>query len=291
MIRTTANGATPRRPWRLATSHPTGGLRTGTVGRTVRALTFNIRHGVGLDGVHDLDRVARVIEGAAADLVALQEVDRHLSPRSGYLDQADWLARRLDMDMAYGPVVDLGPAALPFAPGRAGRRPRRGAAAVRDRPVVRAPLREPRNLLLTRPRGGEQRGLLGAVVDVDGRAVRVFCTHLQHRSRTERLAQATQIAESLAGGAGPVVVMGDLNARPGDAEIAPLTEVLDDAWAVAGQGAGFTFDAATPHARIDYILTSADLAGPQRRSAPDGRLRPPAPWSPSWSSTPIGSGG
>ena len=54
----------------------------------MRALTFNIRHAVGLDGVHDLDRVARVIEGAAADLVALQEVDRHLSPRSGYLDDS-----------------------------------------------------------------------------------------------------------------------------------------------------------------------------------------------------------
>jgi endonuclease/exonuclease/phosphatase family metal-dependent hydrolase len=100
---------------------------------------------------------------------------------------------------------------------------------------------------------------LGAVANVDGRAVRVFCTHLQHRSRTERLAQATEIAESLAAGAGPVVVMGDLNARPGDPEIAPLTDVLDDAWAVAGDGAGFTFDAATPHARIDYILTSPDV--------------------------------
>jgi endonuclease/exonuclease/phosphatase family metal-dependent hydrolase len=94
---------------------------------------------------------------------------------------------------------------------------------------------------------------------VDGRAVRVFCTHLQHRSRTERLAQATQIAESLAAGTGPVVMMGDLNARPGDPEIAPLTETLDDAWLAAGDGAGFTFDAATPHARIDYILTSEGL--------------------------------
>jgi endonuclease/exonuclease/phosphatase family metal-dependent hydrolase len=216
----------------------------------VRALTFNIRHGVGLDGVHDLERVARLIEGATADVVALQEVDRHLSARSGYLDQPDWLAQRLDMDMAYGPVVDLGPA----EPGPAGARRQYGIAL-----LSRAALRDPRNLLLTRPRGGEQRGLLGAVVDMAGQAVRVFCTHLQHRSRTERLAQATQIAESLAAGAGPVVVMGDLNARPGDPEIAPLTEVLHDAWAMAGDGAGFTFDAATPHARIDYILASAHL--------------------------------
>jgi endonuclease/exonuclease/phosphatase family metal-dependent hydrolase len=217
----------------------------------VRALTFNIHHGVGLDGVHDLERVAEVIEGAAADLAGLQEVDRHLSARSDYLDQAAWLAERLDMDMAYGPVVDLGPTES----GPAGV-PRQYGVAL----LSRAPLREPRNLLLTRPRGGEQRGLLGAVVDADGRAVRVLCTHLQHRSRIERRAQATQIAEALAAGTGPVVMMGDLNARPGDPEIAPLTAVLDDAWVVAGDGPGFTFDAATPHARIDYVLTSADLA-------------------------------
>jgi endonuclease/exonuclease/phosphatase family metal-dependent hydrolase len=213
----------------------------------VRALTFNIHHGVGLDGVHDLERVARVIDGAAADLVALQEVDRHLSPRSGYLDQAGWLADRLGLDMAYGPVVDLGPAAE--GPDEARRQ--YGIAL-----LSRLPLREPRNLLLTRPRGGEQRGLLGAVVDVDGRAVRAFCTHLQHRSRTERLAQSTQIAESMAAGTGPIVMMGDLNARPGEPEIAPLIDILDDAWVVAGDGAGFTFDTSSPYARIDYILTS-----------------------------------
>ena len=215
----------------------------------MRALTFNIRHGVGLDGVHDLERVAAVIEAAAPDVVALQEVDRHLS-RTDHVDQAGWLAGRLGFDVTYGPVVDLGPAES----DPDGARRQYGIAL-----LSRAPLEEPRNLLLDRPRGGEQRGLLGATITVDGRRVRAFCTHLQHRSRTERLAQATQIAESLATAGGPVVVMGDLNARPGDPEIAPLTTVLDDAWVVAGDGAGFTFDAATPHARIDYVLTSDDV--------------------------------
>jgi endonuclease/exonuclease/phosphatase family metal-dependent hydrolase len=221
----------------------------------VRALTFNIRHGVGLDGVHDLERIAAVIEAAAPDIVALQEVDRHLS-RTDHVDQAGWLAGRLGFDVTYGPVVDLGAAES----GPDGARRQYGIAL-----LSRAPLEEPRNLLLARPKGGEQRGLLGAAIAVSGRRVRVFCTHLQHRSRTERLAQATQIAESLAPSDGPVVVMGDLNARPGDPEIAPLTGVLDDAWVVAGDGAGFTFDAATPHARIDYVLTSADVVA--RRAA------------------------
>ena len=29
-----------------------------------------------------------------------------------------------------------------------------------------------------------------------------------------------------------------------------------DAWVAAGVGTGYTYDAATPHARIDYVLTS-----------------------------------
>lgn len=232
----------------------------------MRVLTFNIRHGAGLDGVHDLERVARVIEGTGADVVALQEIDRHISPRSDHLDQAGWLAQRLGLHLAFGPVVDRGPFDGPPGDPRpadlAGQPARRqyGIAL-----LARTPLREPRNLLLARPKGGEQRGLLGAVVDAGGTAVRVFCTHLQHRSRTERLAQAEQIAVAVAARDGPVVVMGDLNARPGEPEIAPLTTALDDAWAQVGEGDGFTFDAATPHARLDYVLTSGGAVA--RRAA------------------------
>ena len=38
-------------------------------------MTYNIRHGVGLDGVLDLKRTARVIKAANADIVILNEVD------------------------------------------------------------------------------------------------------------------------------------------------------------------------------------------------------------------------
>ncbi len=214
----------------------------------MRVLTFNLHHGVGLDGVLDLDRTARVIEGAAVDVVALQEVDRHFGPRSGYVDQAGWLGDRLGLQVAYGPVVDRGPidAASPGGPHR-----QYGIAL-----LSRSPIAQPRSLLLPRPRGGEQRGLLGAHVEADGVVVRVVCTHLQVRSRTERLAQAREVAASVAASDGPVVLMGDLNARPDAPEIAPLTDALVDAWATAGHGDGHTFDAAAPYARIDYVLTS-----------------------------------
>jgi endonuclease/exonuclease/phosphatase family metal-dependent hydrolase len=55
------------------------------------------------------------------------------------------------------------------------------------------------------------------------------------------------------------VLVGDLNATPDSPEIGAITEDLADAWAQAGEGDGFTYDAETPHARIDYVLTSSDV--------------------------------
>jgi len=48
-----------------------------------------------------------------------------------------------------------------------------------------------------------------------------------------------------------VILLGDLSATPDSPEIAAITEDLVDAWVAAGVGSGYTYDAASPHARID----------------------------------------
>jgi endonuclease/exonuclease/phosphatase family metal-dependent hydrolase len=115
------------------------------------------------------------------------------------------------------------------------------------------------NTLLPRPLGGEQRGLLEGQIKVQGIPVRVFNTHLQHDSQAERLAQVGRIRQVLATANESVVLLGDLNATPATPEIAGLTDLLVDAWVTAGVGDGFTFDAATPHARIDYVMSSGNV--------------------------------
>jgi endonuclease/exonuclease/phosphatase family metal-dependent hydrolase len=75
----------------------------------LRVMTFNIRHGRGLDGRVNLGRIARVIRDARAGVVGLQEVDRHYGDRSGFVDQAGSLAAALDMRVVYGPTLDLEP--------------------------------------------------------------------------------------------------------------------------------------------------------------------------------------
>lgn len=225
----------------------TGGRGRGPE-RALRVATFNIHHGAGLDGLVNLERIASVVEQTGAGVVGLQEVDRHWSERSDFVDQATWLAERLDMHLVYGANLDLEPPA-PGAPRR-----QYGTAI-----LSRYRIRESRNTLLPRPEGGEQRGLLEAKIRVRGTSVRVFNTHLQHTSQAERLAQIDVIRGIVGSARESVVLLGDLNATPETAEIAAITEDLADTWAEAGVGDGFTFDAATPHARIDYVLTSSDV--------------------------------
>lgn len=216
--------------------------------RPLRVATFNIHHGAGLDDVVDLERIARVVEETGAEAVGLQEVDRHWSARSDFVDQATWLADRLDMHLVYGANLDQDPLS-PDAPRR-----QYGTAILSRHRIL-----DWRNTLLPRPEGGEQRGLLEARIVVRGAQVRVFNTHLQHTSQVERLAQIDVIRSVVAETRESVVVLGDLNATPETPEIAAITEDLADTWVEAGVGDGFTYDAETPHARIDYVLTSANV--------------------------------
>lgn len=225
-----------------------GDDRPGEAGRGVPVTvgTFNIHHGVGVHGRLDLDRTAETVTEAGLDVVALQEVDRMWSARSAFVDQAGYLADHLGMHLAFGACI---------ARARGADQPREYGTAL----LSRHPIDKAENTLLPRPRGGEQRALLKADVDVGGVTLRCIATHLQHRSRTERLAQVEAINATILGRDVPTVLLGDLNARPGSPEIAAITRNLVDAWRVVGGTDGYTFSARSPHVRIDYVLASPDI--------------------------------
>jgi endonuclease/exonuclease/phosphatase family metal-dependent hydrolase len=221
------------------------GPASGAPPRPLRVATYNIHHGVGVDNLLDLERIAREVEVTDAQVVGLQEVDRHWSERSNFVDQASWLAERLGMHVVFGANLDRDP----LAPGA--ERRQYGTAILSSYGI-----RSWTNTLLPRPLGGEQRGLLEARIKVRGVDVRVFNTHLQHDSQVERLAQVAEIRSIVAQARESVVLLGDLNATPESPEIGAITEDLADAWVQAGVGPGYTYDAQSPHARIDYVLTS-----------------------------------
>ncbi|HUG27420.1 MAG TPA: endonuclease/exonuclease/phosphatase family protein, partial [Gemmatimonadales bacterium] len=72
---------------------------------TLRVVSYNIRHGRGMDGEVNLERTAAVLRQLTPDIVALQEVDNRVT-RSGGEDQAAVLGGLLGMEHAFGSFMD-----------------------------------------------------------------------------------------------------------------------------------------------------------------------------------------
>lgn len=219
--------------------------------RAITVMTYNIQHGRSSDDrLVNLERQAAVIRESGADIVGLQEVDRHWSARSGFQDEPAVLAELLDMYVVYGANLDLDP----LEPGQ----PRRqyGTAILSRFPIV-----ESHNIPLPKTVAtNEQRGLLEAVLDVRGARVRVYNTHLQHNNVNDRIAQVETVLDYIGTPVERVLLMGDFNARPDTAEIAPVYHRFDDAWVEGGDGGdGFTISPHNPYARIDYIFVSRNI--------------------------------
>lgn len=229
--------------------------------RPLPVLTFNIHHAAGPDGVVDVDRVAAEIAASGAEVVGLQEVDRHFGERSGFADQSAQLASLLGMQVVFGPNVVLDPL-TPGAP------PRQYGNAI----LSRLPILSWSHTLL--PKGTaqeEQRGLLEAVVDVRGSAVRVMSTHLAAGSAASRLLQALVVARHVERSAEPVLLLGDLNGTPDAPGVVALTALLTDSHV---RGGGFTYPARAPSARIDFVLADARFSRSEVRSTEASDHRP-----------------
>jgi endonuclease/exonuclease/phosphatase family metal-dependent hydrolase len=208
---------------------------------TVTVMSFNIQHGEGLDGRIDLERIAALIGGARADVVALQEVDRGVA-RTQRRDLPAELARLTGMEVYFAKNID-------YQGGDYG-----------NAVLSRLPIRQRAHVPLTMVGDGEQRGVIRLVFEVGGREVLFLATHLDHRpSDAERIGSVDAI-EGLIAHAGrmPVIVAGDFNALPDSRVHRKMERLLTDAWEAAGQGRGFTFPAEAPAERIDYIWFSGE---------------------------------
>ena len=190
-------------------------------------MTYNVRNCSGMDGVRDIPRTAAVINAAAPEVVALQELDS-VTRRSGATYPLGQLAEATGMIPLYAPAID-------YDGGRYGI-----GILCRERPlsVRRIPL----------PGREEARtAILAEFPDY------FFCsTHLS-LTPDDRLASADSLialAASTAGANKPFFLAGDLNAHPDEPAIARLltafTPVSDTTLP--------TYPADKPDETIDYIL-------------------------------------
>lgn len=248
----------PRRPTRSQEAPELSTCTPQPVSVPVTAVSFNIRFGR-RDGRSTLEEIAGILRGSGADIVLLQEVDR-FRRRSGYRDQAAWLAGELGMQHVFGANVLRSPE------GRGQPRSEYGLAILSRFPIVEAD-----NTLLPNRKGLEQRGLLRARLDIDGWTLDVYNTHWQHTSGAVRQDQARAVARVLAGNTFPHILGGDLNAKPGTPEVRTLTESLTDTYPTAGLGAGATAPASRPGKRIDYLMHSDPITVAQADVLATGR--------------------
>lgn len=208
-----------------------------TPSEQLRVLCYNIHYGQGTDGVYDVERLAKVINDAKPDLVALQEVDVHVE-RSGRIHQASRLAELTGMAIRFGPTQHyqgglFGNAVLTKLP-------------ILDVLIQPLPYTESTPELVTYPRAA-----IAVTVEVnDGKPLRFISTHFQHNVPVDRLAEAKSINQHFGNDDLRTILAGDFNAKP-DSE--PILE-LEKHWThAASEPYTPTAPSKNPRSRIDYI--------------------------------------
>ncbi|MEP0841629.1 MAG: endonuclease/exonuclease/phosphatase family protein [Phycisphaerae bacterium] len=202
----------------------------------IRVMSYNIHHGEGTDGRLDLERIARVIREAQADLVALQEVDRGTA-RTGRVDQPARLAELTGMQALFEKNID-------YEGGEYG-----------NAILSHVPIERHRHVPLPNTGDGEQRGLLAAWVRA-GSSRLLFCaTHFDFRPADDDRLGAVEVIRGLVRDHPhlPVIVAGDLNALPESRPIRALLGFMRDT-CPAGLPDAFTAPSRRPRWRIDYVL-------------------------------------
>ncbi len=270
----------------------------------MKLVSYNIQYGFGADGRYALERAAEVVAGA--DIIALQEVERHWQ-RTGEDDQPELLGRLLpDHYWVYGPAFDMD--ASTREDGRiVNRRRQFGTMLLSRLPIVWSRL----HLLPMRrmsARLNTQNPALECLIRTPAGPIRFFSLHLAHIDAGERLEQLDflhGLHRRATGAGGPwsglddeahrnwtngepepecpldAVWMGDFNSEPGSAEYRRMTddagspEGFVDAAVAAGQqpDAQFThvrqFEGRTQKRRLDYCFVSSALASRVRSTRVD----------------------
>jgi endonuclease/exonuclease/phosphatase family metal-dependent hydrolase len=202
----------------------------------VRLLAWNVHHALGLDLRLMPRRIVEVVRAIDPDVAALQELDVGRF-RSLRLDQPAWIAAQLGMRFVFAETMRGYGHAL-FT-----RLPLVSATVV---PLAHTPLTEPRSAIDAVVRDGET-------------SLRVLATHLG-LSVTDRAMQAGEIVARVLPSPDPVVVLGDLNAGPGEVGYEELTAAsLRDPLRELPVRARCTWPALFAFRPLDHVLLSPAL--------------------------------
>ncbi len=209
--------------------------------KTLTFLSFNIHSAKDKNGDVKLDAIIEEIRESGADVVGLQEVERFM-PRSGYKDQIKLIAEALGYFYYYGGNLNILGA-------------RYGNAILSKYPIAASGnIKLPKNKL-------EPRGLIEAMIDVEGIGINVYVTHLGLDAE-ERMKQIRFINDRIAERSERTVLMGDFNNRLDSPEMEYLSADFTDAAVFMSSDDRFTYSLyqEAPSLRLDRIYISQDLS-------------------------------
>lgn len=214
--------------------------------QATRVLSYNIHAGKDAQLVPNVPRVAAFIDSLKPDVVLLQEIDRRTRRASGE-DHLAQLEQLTGMRGVFGKSLDYDGGEY-------------GIAILTRWPVDTAVTIG----LKTEPppdrAGGskEPRVALYARVRTPSGPLHVVNTHIDAGGpatfRRQEVIGILAAIKRMVPADEPLLLGGDLNARPHTDEITAVSLVLTDAWQVCGSGPGYTFNAAAPDRRIDYVF-------------------------------------
>lgn len=208
--------------------------------QVIKVFNYNIHQGFDTWGVPSIQAVAGAIEESGADIVSLQEVNRGWNLCGG-IDIVAYLRWRLPgYHVVYGPMNgDLW-----------------GNLIMSRHPVSQWGFGH-----YTPRKSDFPRGFTWVKIpSVAGELLFVTTHYSAYEGYDEdRTSQSSELLE-LWRGRPRTVIAGDFNALPGDRAVRMLeARGLEDIPARHGLGQTFTFSAARPHQRIDYIFSSPDV--------------------------------
>ena len=199
---------------------------TAVSAQKVRVMSYNVKNGIGMDGIKSIERCAAVIRKVQPDIVAIQEVDSMTRRNKKYV--LGELAKHAGYPHAY-----FGKA-IPYQGGAygIGVLSKEKALSVKIYPLPCK--REPRALLV-----------------VEFKKYYMLCTHLSGVAKRDGHGVQVDIVRDVVTKLDKLVILaGDMNARPKSAPMMALKEVAS----VLTDESKFTAPSHNPSKCIDHIL-------------------------------------
>ena len=233
----------------LGTTSPTP-TPTPTSGVQLRVMDWNIHHGVGTDGVYNLDRLATWMAKMNPDVVTLNEVEKY----TGWGNE-DQPARFKSLLQTKTGKTWYAHFAQEYGDWSS---PGKGHLILSTYPVESTG-----HITITASSGLNGAGAASqAAIIVNGRRLNFIVSHLDPSSSTMRLIQARDVISWASTFAENRIISGDMNAWPDQSSILEYDKTYYDSWTVAeSKGtatgiSGITPFGATKKGRIDYIFFS-----------------------------------